>query len=170
MKYCVLISGNGFTVRNYECETDYSAEIEETFNKFKQGAAKDYLAKYRSSPDEMNHVEAKILDFVAKLHSDLFSRLRLLLRTEFRLYRRNDCGFRPRDTVLCRIPRTRLQVRAARIAFLLSEPVHRVESGACASDAFDLALAQKLLSGGASIVCNDFVLNRLRADHRRHRS
>ena len=44
LDYCVLIGGSGFTVRNYKSEADYSAEILDTFDKFKQGAVNDYLA------------------------------------------------------------------------------------------------------------------------------
>ena len=62
VKYCVLIKGNGFKVRKYESETDYSANVEETFEKFKQGAVKSYAAKFTSSPD-MNSVEAKSAGF-----------------------------------------------------------------------------------------------------------
>ena len=39
VEYCLLIKGSGFTVRKYEEEPDYSIEVEETFKKFKQGAA-----------------------------------------------------------------------------------------------------------------------------------
>jgi len=74
VQYCVLIKDTSFTVRHYQSETDYSAEIEETFEKFQQGAVKDYRVKYRSSP-EMNHIEAKVLEFVARLNPELFSRL-----------------------------------------------------------------------------------------------
>src|SRR5262249_4649623 len=69
--YCVLIRGSSFTVRKYERETDYSAEVEETFHKFKQGSANDYKIKFSASVD-MNHIEAKITEFVAKLHPEVF--------------------------------------------------------------------------------------------------
>jgi DNA mismatch repair protein MutS len=91
VRYCVLIKDNAFTVRHYQSETDYSAEIEETFEKFQQGAAKDYRVKYRTSPD-MNHIEAKVLEFVAQLNPELFSRL---LHAARRFYRRNGCRLRP---------------------------------------------------------------------------
>jgi DNA mismatch repair protein MutS len=74
VKYCLLIKDNGFRLRKYESETDYSAEVEETFHKFKQGAVKDYSVKFSDWPD-MNHVEAKALDFVAQLYPHIFSTL-----------------------------------------------------------------------------------------------
>ena len=74
VKYCLLIKDNGFKLRKYESETDYSAEVEETFDKFKQGAVKDYSVKFSDWPD-MNHVEAKALDFVAQLYPDIFASL-----------------------------------------------------------------------------------------------
>ena len=77
--YCVLIGGGGFTVRNYKSEADYSAEILDTFDKFKQGAVNDYLVQYRSAPEAMNHIEAKIVEFVAKLHRRSVLAIELLL-------------------------------------------------------------------------------------------
>jgi DNA mismatch repair protein MutS len=71
VKYCLLIKDNGFKVRKYESEIDYSVDVEETFEKFKQGAVKDYAVKFSNSLD-MNHVEAKVLDFVAQLYPEKF--------------------------------------------------------------------------------------------------
>jgi DNA mismatch repair protein MutS len=71
IKYSILIKGSSFTVRKYDSEIDYSADVEETFEKFKQGAPKDYRVKFSVS-DDMNHVEAKILEFVANLHPEVF--------------------------------------------------------------------------------------------------
>ncbi len=38
VRYCVLIKDSAFTIWHHQSETDYSAEIEETFEKFQQGA------------------------------------------------------------------------------------------------------------------------------------
>lgn len=48
--------------------------MEETFARFKQGAVNSYLTKL---PDyaEMDHVEAQILDRVARRYPDVFGRL-----------------------------------------------------------------------------------------------
>jgi DNA mismatch repair protein MutS len=72
VRYCLRIRDNSVTVQRYASEIDLSAEVEKTFIKFKEGATKDYRAKFSNSPD-MNHVEAKILDFVAKLYPQIFS-------------------------------------------------------------------------------------------------
>ena len=74
VKYCLLIKGNSIKVRKYESEIDYSADVEKTFKKFKQGAVKDYRVKF-STGHEMNHVEERILDLVAKLYPDIFLNL-----------------------------------------------------------------------------------------------
>ena len=73
VKYCLLIKDTTIKVRKYDGEIDYSADVEATFEKFKQGAVKDYRVKLHDWVD-MNHVEAKILELVAQLHPDLFSR------------------------------------------------------------------------------------------------
>ena len=61
-------------MRKYEEETDYSASVEETFAKFKQGAVKDYTVQFPSSLG-MNSVEEKVLDFVALLSAEIFLHL-----------------------------------------------------------------------------------------------
>ena len=58
----------------YEGQADYSAEVLETFERFKQGAVKDYRVNYRCWPG-MNHVAAQILQLVARLFPDEFTAL-----------------------------------------------------------------------------------------------
>ena len=72
--YSVHIKGNRVRVSRYAGEPDYSTEVLKTFAKFKQGAVKDYRTGFRDGP-EMNHVEAWILDLVARLHPRVFEAL-----------------------------------------------------------------------------------------------
>jgi DNA mismatch repair protein MutS len=156
VKYCVLIKGNGFKVRKYESESDYSAEVEEAFAKFKQGAVKSYRAKFGSQPT-VNSVEEKVLDFVALLYPDIFSHLDA--------YCANN-----HDYLDKRIGRFDREVQFY-VSYL--EYIERFKrsghnfcypqiSDECKevydSEAFDLALAHKLIRDNSPLVCNDFYL------------
>ena len=66
------MNGNRVKVSRYDSEPDYGADVLHTFEKFKQGTAREYRFNPYSGPD-MNHVEAAILDLVAKLYPDVFS-------------------------------------------------------------------------------------------------
>ena len=74
VRYCLHIKGNRIKVSRYDSEPDYGADVLQTFEKFKQGAAREYRFDFSSTPD-MNHVEAAILDLVARLYPDIFSSL-----------------------------------------------------------------------------------------------
>jgi DNA mismatch repair ATPase MutS len=157
VKYNVLIRDNSFTVRGYEDEADYSAEIQETFKKFQQGAVKDYKVKYRYAPEDMNHIEAKILEFVARQNPELFSRLVG--------YCRRYAGFIDETIAVFDreihfyIAYLRHIARFKQIGLRFCYPnVSAGSKSVHAREAFDLALAQKLTSEKAPIVCNDFLL------------
>ena len=74
IEYELFIGNSSVTVRKFESEPDYGAAVAATFERFKQGAVKDYEFKLVDF-FEMNYVEAHILDFVAALYPDLFGRL-----------------------------------------------------------------------------------------------
>lgn len=74
VRYCIYIRGLRVQVREYKGETDYSAEVDETFAKFKEGNVKDYKSKLERSAT-MNDVEAQILDGVAQLYPGFFLQL-----------------------------------------------------------------------------------------------
>ena len=155
VRYAVRIDGSRVTVSNYEGEPDYSAEVEETFARFKQGAVKSYLVKLSDFAD-MNHVEAQILDRVARLNPGVFGTL-----AEY-------CA-RHRDYLDATVARFDREVqfylayieligrfRAAGLPFCYPHVSHSKEIAA--EDTFDLALAGKLVPAGGAVVCNDFYL------------
>jgi DNA mismatch repair protein MutS len=156
VRYCVLIMDGGFTVRKYESETDYSAALEETFEKFKQGAVKDYLAKLSDWPD-MNHIEAQILDFVALLYPAIFAELDAYC-TRNGAYLDRPIGTFDREiqfyiAYLAHI--STLQRAGLKFCYpsvsSASKEVHNNEG-------FDLALAQKLVAEKSPVICNGFDL------------
>lgn len=63
VRYCILIGETKFQVRRYDDEADYTAQVSATFEKFRQAAAKDYRVEFPETT-EMNHIEAKVVEFV----------------------------------------------------------------------------------------------------------
>lgn len=157
IRYCVRIRGARVDVSRYELQADYSAEVLSTFQRFKQGAVKDYRVNYRTWPG-MNHVGAQILALVARLFSAEFSALDE--------YCRRHAGFF--DETIRRFERE-LQfylayvdyinpLRATGLSFCYPE-VTADSKAIFATDTFDLALAKKLVSEGKPVVRNDFRLD-----------
>ena len=155
--YQVRIKGPRVEVSRYDGEPDYSAEIQKTFERFQQGAVKDYRVQYRGWPG-MNHVGAQILDLVARLFSDEFSALGD--------YCRGHAGFV--DPTIRRFDRE-LQFYLAYLDYI--RPLRSAGLRFCypeltadskeifAADTFDLALAAKLTGSGKAVVTNEFHLS-----------
>jgi len=156
VKYCLRIKDLAIKVGKYESEMDYTASVEDTFSKFKQGAVKDYRVKFSEDP-EMNHVEAGVLDLVAKLYPEVFSSLdRYYVRNGNYLNETIARFDREIQFYLAYLEHVAI-FRRAGLKFCYPEmcvdhkEVYDYEG-------FDLALAHKLLGGRSSVVCNDFSL------------
>ncbi|MGO8694474.1 MAG: MutS-related protein [Rectinemataceae bacterium] len=156
VRYCFVIDGTVVKVRDYESEIDYGADVEATFEKFKQSEAKDYLVDYEDRVD-MNHIEAQILDFVARLHRDLFLRLdafcaknALFLDDTIAAFDREIQFYLAYMEQAERLERSGLRFCYPRISDTGKEIF--------ANDCFDMALAGKLSAEGSPVVCNDFFL------------
>jgi DNA mismatch repair protein MutS len=156
VRYTLTIKGNRIRVRKYEDEPDYSAEVAETFAKFRQGAVKSYLSKF-SDPVEMNHVEAGVLERVALLFPKVFGALERFCAAH------GDYA----DPVITAFDRE-IQFYLGYLGFIA--PLRRAGLSFCyprvgeqskqihARDTFDLALAAKLAAEHATPVCNDVSL------------
>lgn len=155
IRYCIILQNGTVRVRRYEGEIDYSVEVEKTFAKFKQGAVKDYRSDL-SHRVGMNHVEAQILDFVARLYPDEFVALD-------RFYRRHQSFV---DETIRRFDREIqfyiayldfiAEIQRKGLSFCFPEVV--VERSITARQTFDLALAHSLRFEKQEIVPNDFYL------------
>jgi DNA mismatch repair ATPase MutS len=156
VEYSVHIKGNRVRVSGYGGEPDYSAEVGKTFAKFKEGAAKDYRAGFRNWP-EMNHVEARILELVARLYPRVFQAL-----DDYCTRHQNYL-----DPAIAAFDRE-VQFYVAYLEFI--EKFKRAGLGFCypevsarskeirADESFDLALASKLVPGNSAVVRNGFAL------------
>lgn len=155
--YSVHLRGRRVTVSGYDGERDVSEEVASAFAKFQQGDGRDHRVGFREFSD-MNHVESQILDLVARLFAEPFSRLAS--------YRRRHEGFV--DATVARCEREVqfylaylehiAPLKAAGLSF--SYPRVSARSREIAATAtFDLALAAKLVAKDAPVVGNDFHLS-----------
>ncbi|MHB1682253.1 MAG: MutS-related protein [Bacilli bacterium] len=155
-KYCLLIKGNRIRVRKYESEMDYSADVGETFEKFKQGSVKHYGAKIPDWPG-MNHVEAGVLDFVAKLFPDVFSNLDDYCARNVD-YVDETTGVFDRE-IQFYIAWLEYMEAMTRTGLHFCYPqISNNEKEVYVYEGFDAALASKLLIEKSPVVCNDFHL------------
>ncbi|HTU05321.1 MAG TPA: hypothetical protein VMG13_07165 [Trebonia sp.] len=157
VRYCVNIKGNRVTVTRYTDEADFSAEVVATFAKFASGAVKDYRGKFRNWP-EMDYVEERITNQVARLFPDVFGGL-----DEFAA---KHAGFFD-DTIHAFDREVQFYVayldfiaplKSAGLEFCYPR-VSAEDKEIAAEAAFDLALAHKLVPDGGAVVRNDFRLS-----------
>lgn len=156
IEYCLSIKDNCIKVRKYESERDYSLEVEKTFEKFKQGAVKDYRVKF-STDAGLNYVEAKILDLVVRLYPEIFSQLDE--------YCAKNRDFLDRTLVVFE---REIQFYLAYVEYMAMfkerglrfcyPVVSRASKEVYNYEGFDLALAYKCIMEKIPLICNDFYL------------
>ncbi len=156
VRYTIWIKGNRVRVKKYSREPNYTEEIEKTFERFRKGKVKDYTLTFYDSL-QMNHVEEKILELVAKLYSDVFS--------ELDTYCEKNKDFM--DKKIARFDRE-IQFYISYLDYMkilntqgLSFTIPKVneEGETSVVKGFDMALAYKLkIEGKKPVVCNDFYL------------
>ena len=155
IRYCTRIRNGKVDVSRYEGQADYTAEVLETFERFKQGAVKDYQINYRSWPG-MNHVAAQIVQLVARLFPDEFAALDAYCRQYAEFFDETIRQVRTRAAAsILPISITSDPFSAAGLSFSYPD-VTATSKAIFAADTFDLALAKKLVAEGKPVVRNDF--------------
>ena len=157
IKYCIQIKGCCFKVRKYDSEIDYSVDVENTFIKFKQGNAKDYRISYSFSDTGMNHIEAEILDSVARLYPDIFGRLDDYHKRNTGFFDKTILTFDREIQFFVSVLEYYTGFRQAGLKFcypVISDTDKEIYS----YEGFDIALAAKVLKEKKHVVCNDFYL------------
>lgn len=157
IQYCVLLRNGGITVSRYSGEPDYSSAVEASFEKFHPIDARGRRAP-RHGSQEMNHVQAQVLDALAQLYPEIFHAL-----SQFHSLHQNYL-----DEAVVRFDRE-VQFYVAYLTFIekfqragltFSRPqLSRTSKEVRCHNGFDLALAQLLITRSAKVVPNDFHLS-----------
>ncbi|MHB1508736.1 MAG: MutS-related protein [Acidimicrobiales bacterium] len=156
IRYCIRIRGDKVEVSRYEGQADYSVEVLDTFERFKQSAVKDYRVKYRTWPG-MGHVGAQILQLVARLFSEEFAGLDQYCREHDGFFDETVRVFeRELQFYLAYLDYIR-PLRSAGLSFCYPE-VTADSKEIFVTDTFDLALAKKRVGGHEAVIENDFHL------------
>ncbi|MDA8439104.1 MAG: hypothetical protein M0Z51_09630 [Propionibacterium sp.] len=157
VNYTLQIKSNTVTVRRYAAEVDYSTEVLTSFAKFKQGAVKDYRSRLTVGQG-INHVEASVLELVARLYPATFASMASFC-DDHRNYLDPVIAQFDRDVHLYTSYLTYIApLRSAGLPFCYPR-IHETARETSASQSFDLALAHKLLADGHEMVTNDFLLH-----------
>jgi DNA mismatch repair protein MutS len=156
IRYCLHIQGSRVRVTRYDGEADYSADVAATFARFARGAVKDYRSRFTDLAD-MDHVEAGILDLVARLYPGIFAGL-----DEFCAARRGYLDatvaiFDREVQFYAAYLEFTAQFRTAGLEFCYPQ-VSAESKEIAASQTFDVALAARLVPEQQPVVCNDFFL------------
>ncbi|WP_299757032.1 DNA mismatch repair protein MutS [uncultured Chloroflexus sp.] len=156
IRFSLIIRSDSFIVKSFENEQPYSPEISAVFAKFRQEDSPSYLTNLREAAG-MNHIEAKIVEFVARLTPEPFAALAQFCAQHERFIdetiRRFDREIRFYLAYLEFIARFRQQS----LPFCYPE-ISRSDRNETVRDGFDLALAHAMYARQAPIVLNDYDL------------
>jgi DNA mismatch repair protein MutS len=154
--YSLHIAGPRVAVSKYEPAADYGADVLSTFQKFSQGVAKEYRFNLQSVPD-MNHVEAAVLDLVARLYPGIFSSLEAYCARQ-KNYLNSTVARFDREVQFYLACLEHVQhLKHAGLAFCYPVVSDRSKE-VYGRSVFDLALAKKLTAENAPVITNDFYL------------
>ena len=156
IRYCVLIDGLTVQASKYEGESDYSSEIETTFERFKQGVVKGYPFDFSDLPG-MNSVEAKILDLVVQLYPDIFPALENFCMAYQDFPDQATVTFDREIQFYIAWLEHVAHFKKAGLSFCYPR-ISQVSKEVYNYQGFDLALAGKLIGNDVTPVCNDFHL------------
>ena len=155
--YSIRIQGPRVIVDEYGGESDLSAAVEETFARFKQGAVKDYRVKVRDSVG-LDHVEAQVLELVARLHPEPFAALNDFCAHHVDFVDGVIAAFDREVQFYLAYLDYIARFKAAGLPFCLPE-VEDDLSEVAVEDAFDIALGANLVREGSEVVLNSFELH-----------
>jgi len=154
--YCVSIKDKTVKVRKYEGEIDYSAEVENTFARFRQDVTRDYRIEPGGS-EGTNYVEAQILDRVARLYPAIFNSLDNYFKKQSNFLNETISDFDREIQFYLAYLEFISTFKRAGLKFCYPQISHASKE-IYNYEGFDLALANKLVTHHSPVVCNNFYL------------
>ncbi len=158
VSYRLRIHGPRVTVTRVRPEPDYSAEVLQTFDKFRQTTVKPYEWRFETGSD-MNHVEAAILDRVARLHPEVFEALHAYASSHATFLNQVMDRFDREVRFYVAVHDHEASVGSELGLRFCYPQMSEAGTGMAASGTFDLALAGSLLGSGTRVVPNDIALD-----------
>lgn len=156
VRYCVRIRSGFVEVTRLSGQADYSEEVLKTFDRFKQGSARNYRVPFRTEPG-LDHVGGQILERVARLFPDEFTALDAFCQAHTTFIDETVRRFHAELRFYLAYVAYLEPLRGAGLPFCLPA-VSALSKEVSATDTFDLALAHKLVSEQQPVVTNDFHL------------
>lgn len=158
VSYTLRIDGPRISVRRYEEAPDYAREVMTTFERFRQTpqdeALPNSIDKFHERAD---HIDAAIVDMVAKLFPEAFALLAQFCATNTDYLEATIRRFDREVQFYLAYIELMAGATADELAFCYPEVTESAD-GLFAHNAFDLALALKLREEGGIIVANGFSL------------
>ena len=157
IRYSLRIKGDTISVGHYADEINYSHEVLRVFSRFKQHDVQVDV-DFRSHDGIINNLEARVLDCVAKLFPAVFAGLDTFIEAHSD-YQEHTLKVFEREIqfYLASIHYIR-QFQAAGLTFCIPE-INREKKEITVTSAFDLALADSLISKQGTVISNDFYLH-----------
>jgi DNA mismatch repair protein MutS len=156
VRYCLEIRDARVKVTRYDGEADYTTAVQDTFGSFRQGAVKSYLVELREEA-QLNHVEAAVVELVARLYPAEFAALAGFYQGHQDFLDPGVARFdREVQFYLAYLDHI-APLRAAGLP--LCYPSVSPSKEIAVEATFDLALADQLVRQRQPVVCNDLRLD-----------
>jgi DNA mismatch repair ATPase MutS len=156
VRFCMLIKTGQVIVRRDESDDDYSMDVTGTFEKFRQGAVKSYRKTFFDHPG-MNHVEAEVVNMVAKLFPETFQRLDKYCTKFASFLDKTIVKFDREVQFYVAYLQYITLFKSAGFHFCYPE-ISDSNKNVYSVEGYDMALGAKLILEKKELVCNDFRL------------